>query len=491
MKRPPLTRILTLRGRRTQAAPIALRLQVPRHAHRLSSWRPTNAVFQYEYRPFATQAQTGSWSSLSPSEQAAWMVLHYDQESWEGRRRAPPRWKEWRELTLEEQAAAMHGLGIATKQEWDTLAPPRRQVDVSSSMTDVPSLSSLLKEEKEKNDSTTSASSRALVVAQETRLARQQTQQSSGLGGALGKMAYQTVKGLAPVVGPWMRAAGNQSRGGRGAVGLALAGSLLEHLPTVLDATSGVLEITGIDTLVYLDDSASMQGSNLREGQEALQSLETRLKTASDDADQRYLPTRIVKFGNHATVLNPSEEDWNVSLVNAAWDGSSGGTYMWKMIQDDIKNRYRPVGGKLRVVVITDGYDIISPPPYKGVRGFDPLMRTLLREGFDIEWNIIVVGNDDGGMFGQHQQELSAADKKLYESLCRATGGQFLSLGSSAWDEDDDAVSGFLEGVEDSGHHDSEHDRRERQEQYKLEARKGKAENFDWLPSLPDKFDDK
>ena len=48
-------------------------------------------------------------------------------------------------------------------------------------------------------------------------------------------------------------------------------------------------------------------------------------------------------------------------------------------------------------------------------------------------------------------------------------------------------VADFLEAVEDSGFHDSEIDRRERQTQYKLDARKGKAENFDWLPSLPAK----
>jgi hypothetical protein len=230
-----------------------------------------------------------------------------------------------------------------------------------------------------------------------------------------------------------------------------------------------------------------MQGSNLQEGQQALRSLETRLKR-SDDYDQRFLPTRIVKFGNAATVLNPSEEDWSVSLVNFAWDGSSGGTYCWKMIEDDIQNKYRPAGGKLRVIVITDGYDNWSPGPYKGVRGFDPLMRTLLAEGYDIEWNIIVVGNNNG-IFNQ-QPELSWNDQKLYANLCHATGGQFLSVGSSGWDETLPSTSEFLDAVEDSGYHDSECVRQERQKQYKLEARKGKAENFDWLPDLPKKDDD-
>ena len=115
-------------------------------------------------------------------------------------------------------------------------------------------------------------------------------------------------------------------------------------------------------------------------------------------------------------------------------------------------------------------------------------MRTLLAEGYDIEWNIIVVGNNNG-IFNQ-QPELSWNDQKLYANLCHATGGQFLSVGSSGWDETLPSTSEFLDAVEDSGYHDSECVRQERQKQYKLEARKGKAENFDWLPDLPKKDDD-
>lgn len=151
------------------------------------------------------------------------------------------------------------------------------------------------------------------------------------------------------------------------------------------------------------------------------------------------------------------------------------------MIEEDIQNRYRPAGGKLRVVVITDRYDVLSPPPYKGVRGFNPLMRTLLDEGYDIEWNIIVVGK---------RPKLSTGDERLYENLCRATGGEFVSLGSKGWDENDPSVTQFLDSVEESGHRDTEGDRLDRQKQYRLEAGKGKRESFDWLPKLPAKKDD-
>ena len=45
-----------------------------------------------------------------------------------------------------------------------------------------------------------------------------------------------------------------------------------------IDVASGVLDVTGIDTVIYLDDSASMQGNNLYEGKKVLESLEERLK---------------------------------------------------------------------------------------------------------------------------------------------------------------------------------------------------------------------
>ncbi len=65
------------------------------------------------------------------------------------------------------------------------------------------------------------------------------------------------------------------------------------------------------------------------------------------------------------------------------------GTYMWEMIYDDIIDRYLPNagrgGGVLRVVIITDGYDTHSPPPFNGIQGRQCKSRThsLLRWSFD------------------------------------------------------------------------------------------------------------
>lgn len=205
-------------------------------------------------RTGAPVAQTGSWSSLSDSHKAAWTALGYTADSWEGKGGStPPRWKKWKELNLEEQAAAKYGLQVTDANEWEALKPPwQSSAATSSSSTSGNSNSNAL----------------ALVQDQETRLARQR-QGNSGVAGTLGKFAYQAAKGLAPIVGPLLRATGRQGlargggRGGGSAAGMAVVGSLLENLPAMVDAAGGKLDVTGIDTLVYLDDSGSMQGNNL------------------------------------------------------------------------------------------------------------------------------------------------------------------------------------------------------------------------------------
>jgi len=151
------------------------------------------------------------------------------------------------------------------------------------------------------------ASALTIQVAKETLAARQQAH-----GGTLTSLALSIGSAL-------------RSTSRHGAIGM-IAGSLLEQIPTALDASSGVLDVTGIDTILYLDDSASMNGSNLNEGYKALSSLEERLKAHDDES--RFLPTRIVKFGDHPQVLAPSDEHWSAMLVSAAWDASAGGTYM-------------------------------------------------------------------------------------------------------------------------------------------------------------------
>ena len=135
--------------------------------------------------------------------------------------------------------------------------------------------------------------------------------------------------------------------------------------------------------------------------------------------------------------------------------------------EDDIVSRYAPGGGKLRVVVVTDGEDTRSPGEYVGVRGMDPMMRCLQERGFDIEWHIVVIGDD-----------IARIGRNRYASLAAATGGGFLAV--NAFDEHDPKAQTFLRAVAQSGG-----ERELRRRQYEIDARQGKRESFDWYKALP------
>ena len=165
---------------------------------------------------------------------------------------------------------------------------------------------------------------------------------------------------------------------------------------------------------------------------------------------------------------------------------------MWKMIEDDVLGRYAPspdrkTNAKLRIVVITDGEDVESPGNYRGIRGMDPMMKTLLQAGFNIEWHIVVI---DSSWFGGE----SKASLRRYESLARATGGGFLLLkpfdhNSSSTDRINKEVENFISTLElSTSGEDSSMDRnspQRRKELYASEAKRGRADTFEWLKLLP------
>ena len=108
--------------------------------------------------------------------------------------------------------------------------------------------------------------------------------------------------------------------------------------------------------------------------------------------------------------------------------------------------RYRPGSGKLRLIVVTDGHDTMSPEHYSGLRGMDPLMSSLHDFGYDVEWHIVVLGQ--------------VSQSERYESLAAATGGSFLAV--TSFDESSRETARFLDAIADSGRSDYAHARRER-----------------------------
>ena len=126
--------------------------------------------------------------------------------------------------------------------------------------------------------------------------------------------------------------------------------------------------------------------------------------------------SRVLLFGSDKSVIKGRDNGLDV-LDDMQWRGDSGGTYLWHMVFNDVQLRYEPGPGTLRVVVITDGEDMLSPGDFIGMRGMDPLMSGLLARGYKIEWNIVVLGLD-----------ARSPEAKRFSDLCGATGGSFLSL---------------------------------------------------------------
>ena len=390
------------------------------------------------------RSQVGNWRSLPASERAAWELLGWTEAKWTEADVSPvTALQTWDELSSEQQAAAQHGLGW-NRETWD------RTVVAGNCSSGL-------------RASETAASHPGPACGSAS--APSAPQDSSAGGASFAQSAWSAVKAFAPVVGKAVAEGAGRRNSGLGfAVGAALA-----HLGTVLDVTEGMTEVRDAETCVYLDDSQSMTwgvhssanlfGTRLEEGKRVLQSLRPLIDG----------PTRVVKFGSHPTVVatrQPADEIPESSL-QLQWDGSSGATYMWKMIEEDVVGRYTPSGGKLRIVVVTDGEDTRSPGEYQGMSGMDPMMRYLQERGYDIEWHIVVIGDD-----------IARASRNRYASLAAATGGGFLAV--DAFDARDPKAQAFLRALAQSGG-----EREQRRRQYEIDAQQGKRERFDWYKALP------
>lgn len=159
-------------------------------------------------------------------------------------------------------------------------------------------------------------------------------------------------------------------------------------------------------------------------------------------------------------------DELNPELLSLQWTGRSAGTYMWHMILEDLREKYVAAGGKLRVIVITDGLDTHSPEPYRGIAGMHPMMNELLKDGYDIEWHIVVVALNKA-----FSSEISKLDASRYEALAELTGGGFLHI-DEAGAMNDTSARHFLAALEKAVTGGSLLDGRELREQ------QGKAARF-------------
>lgn len=400
------------------------------------------------FRSFTALPRDGSWSSLPESQRSAWELLGWDEDRWEGRRAPPPSsLSSWDELSSAEQAAAKYGLGY-TEQSWD------ENVTEGDWLVDNDGQSSL----QNKADDSMKAPA-----------------------------TYKSARTAPAVFGNEDKDSSVSTGGLRGAVTNFVKGAAKVLAPTMVDNITEPVVVDGVETTLYLDDSPSMNetmGGGWFGGPTRLEEAKKVVNSISPSL--RSLPCRVLKFSNHPTVLALREDDGGKSsnalalrkdgasstvpsLPLNGWNASGNGTYLWHMIQEDVMKRYRPGTGKLRLVVVTDGDDNMSPAGYQGMNGMNPMMRTLQDAGYDIEWHIVVIGDEKG--------------LERYKDLAGATGGSFLAL-TDSFDENSRDAKQFVDAVKSSGRAEDDK-RRERQRQYELDRKKGRAEPFDWYKALP------
>ena len=398
-------------------------------------------------RPFSILLARGklSWSSLTNSQKLAVEHLGWGKRQWNGIDHLSDL-PAWNKLSLSQQAAVQHGLSL-TKDEYELA---RR------------SLRNSHKQESQQSKSTSSMSQSISSSVASGKKLLSAIPSIPSMPKSLARAAWKAVQYVAPIVS-------NSPKTSRSIAALAL-----ESFPTLVDAMADKVCLEDrVETILYLDDSGSMH-SKLGMGQSVLSSMASSLQVS----------TRVIKFGSKKTVLGVRDDSFSTSLTMFGWNAKSGSTYMWKMIEDDIMGRYKPAqNGKLRVVVITDGYDTDSPGPYNGIRGMDPMMKQLLAKRYDIEFHIVIL-EDPFSSFGS----ISIQDKHVrrYESLAAATGGSAVKI-SNIFHQDDPKVQSFLRTLEQSSRTGvlQQSQRVQRQQQYLDDARRGRKEHLDWVSLMP------
>lgn len=370
---------------------------------------------------------------------------------------------------MEEQAVARYGLGL-DEHSWKEAASPLPSESSSSS-----SASNFVLVTPQTDDFDDHNNSSLPAVTNSS--------SEPSFASKLGSFAAKTV---APLASHFLAKAPDPR--------LRWAGALIER---AAGFSEGVVPVRGVENCVYLDDSGSMvqtMETGKWFGKTRLQVAKDTFSAMAESLDQ--YPTRVVKFGSRPTVISRREipvklssssiqpavdesssasavvvnsDKRNVStmkdvVTGTLWDGSSGGTYLWHMIEQDVLQKYKPAGGRLRLFIVTDGEDTDSPEGYQGARGMDPMMKTLRTKGYDVEFFIAIIGSEVSGA-------------QCYRDLARATGGAFLQL-QSGFQPSSPEVKHFIAAMKQSRS-------RAQQEQYERDLKLGKAEKFDWYLPLP------
>ena len=357
-----------------------------------------------------------SWGVLSEKQKHAWCQLGWNKTAWEGEAQAP-KWRRWRELDAKDMEVAAEGLGITDEAAWDVCM---RWQHGALNFWDAAIPDGATLEVDPGNtgysvhvDGDASAEPFFPLPSATKRLLPDDV----SLVRSIAQMVLEPAKLAAVLVeatGPWKQ--------------YIPVGPIVTSTETAarFAASACSRAVTTDETVIYLDGSGSMAGENLQLGRKAFASMAWQLKNPYFD-DGTAAPCRIVKLGRHGTVLAADDDDWSPALVSLSWDATGELTNMWQTIETDIKQSYRPGGGLLRVVIITD--DIAG----QDAAGF---VQPLSQVEDDLQTQLFVVGI--GG-------RTSPEAKANYAELCNMTGGSFFSMPlGHGWNENDANWRGFL-----------------------------------------------
>ncbi|CAJ1352454.1 unnamed protein product [Effrenium voratum] len=261
-------------------------------------------------RSFSINLQS-SWDSLPSSERDAWQVLELDETAWKRLQSGSTPLRRFEHLTSAQQAAVLYGLR-ADASEWNSLVERSPEA-----------------EERQ-------------VAAVPAR--------SSGLVDSIIGGAWHLTKRYGPALGALLASdvARTPSRRSNAPLAAHVVGQLLQQLPWALDLREGPVTVDGLETVLYLDDSASMSGANLSEAQASLRKMAHLLQDS---------PTRVCTFADVKQVIVPREpraapskqtavlaggespryfsnkfDHLDPAILCLQWTGRAPGTYMWHMI---------------------------------------------------------------------------------------------------------------------------------------------------------------
>eukprot|EP00443_Scrippsiella_acuminata_P070968 CAMPEP_0115466320 /NCGR_PEP_ID=MMETSP0271-20121206/49856_1 /TAXON_ID=71861 /ORGANISM="Scrippsiella trochoidea, Strain CCMP3099" /LENGTH=412 /DNA_ID=CAMNT_0002893289 /DNA_START=1 /DNA_END=1239 /DNA_ORIENTATION=- len=158
---------------------------------------------------------------------------------------------------------------------------------------------------------------------------------------------------------------------------------------------------------VFLDGTGSMTGGHIQKAKTVLRDLFPRFvmtPTAVHLVGTRSGQDRSRLLYPHSQDLEGKEQE-----LMQSWTTEAIGTYLWEYIYDQTKD-YAELNHE--VIIITDGNDDGSNPPFKGLMGFQEIMRRM--SGKQIRISLLLIGTS----FPPNQVS-------VYRDLCMATGGMF------------------------------------------------------------------